>query len=201
MPTIVVPFHGPGGKQRLAPLPQHARAALAEAMLADVLAAALPLGAVVVVAPDDARDAVAAAGATAVVADPGEGQGAAVTAALASVAEGAVAIVNADLPCVTTPDLERLLDAVPPHGAALVEAADGTTNALALASARLFRPLYGAGSADRFRALDVAAVRTIAIANLIDDVDTLDDLARVGPRLGPSTRRAEQRLAPAGAAA
>jgi 2-phospho-L-lactate guanylyltransferase len=201
MPTIVVPFHGPSGKQRLAPLPHADRAALAAAMLADVLAAARPLGPTVVVAPGDAHDVAAAAGATELVADPGTGQGDAVHAALASLSAGPVAIVNADLPCATTADLQRLLAALPPDGAALVEAADGTTNALALASPHLFRPLYGPGSADRFRALDVAAVRTVVIPGLMDDVDTLDDLGRVAARLGPNTLRAQQRLAPAGAAA
>jgi 2-phospho-L-lactate guanylyltransferase len=201
MPTIVVPFHGPGGKQRLAPLAHASRAQLAAAMLADVLAAAAPLGRSLVVAPADARDVVAAAGADDLVADPGTGQGDAVAAALAAVVAGPVLIVNADLPCATTADLQRLLDAVPPAGAALVEARDGTTNALALSSPSLFRPLYGPGSAARFRALEGTDVRSVEIANLIDDVDTLDDLDRVAQRLGLNTLRAQQRLMPAGAAA
>jgi 2-phospho-L-lactate guanylyltransferase len=201
MPTIVVPFHGPAGKQRLAPLAHSARAELAAAMLADVLAAAERLGPTVVVAPVAAHAAALAAGAGVVVADPGTGQGDAVAAALAALAAGQVAVVNADLPCATTADLRRLLDAVPRAGAALVEARDGTTNALALSSPSLFRPLYGPGSAERFRALEGADVRTVAIANLMDDVDTLDDLDRVAQRLGANTLRAQQRLAPAGAAA
>jgi 2-phospho-L-lactate guanylyltransferase len=187
MPTIVVPFSGPDGKRRLAPLPRPERALLAQAMLADVLAACHGLGEPVVVAPESARGTVSRAGATALVTDPGGGQGAAVAAGLAGAA-GAVLVVNADVPCATAADLRALLAAVPAQGLALAEAADGTTNALALASAELYRPLYGAGSADRFRAL--AESRTEPIANLMDDVDTFDDLLRLEPRLGGATRRA-----------
>ena len=57
-------------------------------------------------------------------------------------------VVNADLPCATPEALRRLAAA----GLALVEARDGTTNALSLPDPRLFAPLYGPASADRFRA-------------------------------------------------
>ena len=163
MATIVIPFR-PNGKQRLA----SAAPGLAQAMLVDVLAACEP------VAPT-------------VIAGAEGGQGAAVQEALVGL-EGPVAIVNADLPCAQPEDVERLLAEMPPHGLALVEAADGTTNALALSSADVFQPLYGPGSAERFRA--AAPSRTLAIENLADDVDTPDDLARLAGRLGPSTRAA-----------
>src|SRR4051794_23856714 len=138
MPTIVVPFRGLHGKQRLAPLPEPARAALAAAMLADVVAAANAVGTTVVVAPHDARQAVEDAGAARFVADPGSGQGAAVAAGLAELADEPALVVNADLPCATAGDLAQLLDALPPGGIALATAVDGTTNALALASPALF---------------------------------------------------------------
>jgi 2-phospho-L-lactate/phosphoenolpyruvate guanylyltransferase len=201
MPTIVVPFRGQGGKQRLEPLSEPARKALAAAMLDDVLAACLQVGRTFVVAPRGAASDVSAPAGAELVTDPGHGQGAAVGAALALVPSGPVLVVNADLPCVTARDLYALLGELPPDGLALAEAADGTTNALALASPHLFQPVYGTGSAARFRALDPspAAVRTVPIPNLIDDVDTLDDLRRLGARLGPKTRRAlaslEQQLA------
>jgi 2-phospho-L-lactate guanylyltransferase len=207
MATIVVPFRGPGGKQRLAPLSDAARAAVAVAMLGDVLAACAEVGPTLVVAPAEVWDAAAEtlpAGLVELVPDPGRGQGAAVEAGLARVPRGPVLVVNADLPCATARDLYALLGELPAHGAALAEAADGTTNALALTSASLFEPVYGPGSAARFRALGAtpAGVQTVPIPNLVDDVDTLDDLRRLAPRLGPRTARALAAVElPAGAAA
>ena len=161
MAAIVVPFR-PAGKQRLAPSSAKERDALAQAMLEDVLAAAAPLGRVIL-------------------ATEGGGQGTAVAAALGPLA-GPVLVVNADLPCATTRDLARLLAAAP----ALVAAADGTTNALALADARSFVPLYGPGSARRFA--ERLSARPLELPNLADDVDTLADLERVEGRVGPRTK-------------
>jgi 2-phospho-L-lactate guanylyltransferase (CobY/MobA/RfbA family) len=159
--TIVIPFRRAPAKTRLEPLPAEARAELAVAMLADV------------------RAACAAVGPT-LLAEGAGGQARAVAAALRGV-RGPVAIVNADLPCATRADVERLIASAP----ALVAAADGTTNALAFDDPREFRPLYGAGSAERFAALGLARVD---LPNLADDVDTLADLERVADRAGPRTR-------------
>jgi 2-phospho-L-lactate guanylyltransferase (CobY/MobA/RfbA family) len=105
--------------------------------------------------------------------------------------------VNADLPCARPRDLLTLLGALPEGGLALVPAADGTTNALALAAPHLFAPLYGPNSADRFldRAdrLEVAAT-VAAIPNLVADVDTLEDLERLEGSLGPATAAALEAL-------
>ena len=60
------------------------------------------------------------------------------------------------------------------------------TGALALDDERLFEPLYGPGSAERFEALGPS--RRVDAPNLMDDVDTLDDLTRLVLRLGPVTR-------------
>jgi hypothetical protein len=58
---------------------------------------------------------------------------------------------------------------------------------------KLFAPLYGSGSAERFRA-HAASLRyeatTIVIPNLVDDVDTRADLERVALRIGPRTQEA-----------
>ena len=197
MATVVVPFRSTDPKRRLGGVAEHDRVRLAEAMLADVLDAAAPVGRLFVVStgaptlPDGAVH----------VADPRHGQGAAVRAALdAAVAAGApppYLVVNADLPCVTTRDLLALAGAVPDGGLALAAAADGTTNALALSHAELFEPVYGPGSAARFAAL--AAARLLDSPNLADDVDTPDDLLRLEARVGAHTRRvlAALRLEPA----
>jgi 2-phospho-L-lactate guanylyltransferase len=190
MPTLVVPFRGVHGKSRLGLLGDSARAVLAEAMAADVVAAAAAVGPAFVVAPAPFDSP-----ATHVL-DPGRGQGAAVQTGLdAAVAAGARApylVVNADLPCVRPRDLLALAGAVPPDGIAVAPAEDGTTNALGLASVDLFRPLYGPGSAERFAGL--APAQLVEAPNLMDDVDTIDDLARVAGRAGSRTRRVLETL-------
>ena len=188
MPAIVVPFRGLNGKRRLAPARDEARAALALAMLADVLAACAAVGRTVVVTGDDSARTVAVELGVAALDDPGGGQGSAVAHALALVPVAPALVVNADVPCVVPDDLRALEAAIPAGGLALAEAADGTTNALGLADPRLFRPLYGAGSADRFRALGRAV--TVDVPSLAEDVDTLDDLQRLDARVGPRTQMA-----------
>ncbi|MFL5958825.1 MAG: 2-phospho-L-lactate guanylyltransferase [Gaiellaceae bacterium] len=190
MVTVVIPFAGAEGKTRLHSS-RRIRRALAQAMLRDVLAACVPVGRTRVVTPDDDGAAVAVDGGAEAVADPGSGQGAAVQAGLDRVDPVAILVVNADVPCVVPHDLRSLLAATPAGGFALVEALDGTTNALALPSAEAFAPLYGPGSSDRFLAhaasLGVEAV-SVALPNLVDDVDTMDDLTRIQLRAGPRTQ-------------
>src|SRR5829696_7062933 len=108
MPTLVVPFRGTDGKSRLEPLADEARAALANAMLADVLAAAAAVGQTFLVAPEPAASVVH-------VADPHRGQGVAVVAALGAAAAAGAAppylVVNVD----TVDDLARLEPRLGPH--------------------------------------------------------------------------------------
>jgi 2-phospho-L-lactate/phosphoenolpyruvate guanylyltransferase len=190
MPTVIVPFAGARGKTRLG-ASESLRRDVSLAMLGDVLEACVAVGETRVATPDaDGADLAVEAGARPV-RDPGSGQGAAVLAALAGVEPGPVLVVNADLPCVVPDDLRALLAAAAPDGIALVEASDGTTNALSLPEAAAFAPLYGAGSAARFEehAAELGlAVVTVSIPNLLDDVDTLDDLRRLQDRCGPRTR-------------
>ena len=155
MTAFVIPYRI-GGKSRLGD-PK-----LALAMLSDVTAAVNELAA------------------EALVVDGPGGQGAAVADALAGL-RGPVTIVNSDLPCATGAEIEELTAAAP----AIVAAADGTTNALALRDVSDFEPLYGSGSAARFQE-HLAAVQ-LDLPGLRDDVDTWDDLERARPRVGRHT--------------
>ena len=186
MTTVVVPFAGTEGKTRL-DASRSTRRDLSLAMLADVLAAAVVVGRTLVVTGDAAGSTLAAAAGAETVADPGGGQGAAVAAALELAGNDQVLVVNADLPCVVPADLRVLLAAIPADGLALVEALDGTTNALGLSKGEIFEPLYGPDSASRFRALPVETA-AVAVPNLAEDVDTLADLERLQLRCGPRTQ-------------
>ncbi|HEV7134535.1 MAG TPA: 2-phospho-L-lactate guanylyltransferase [Gaiellaceae bacterium] len=190
MTTVVVPFAGVEGKTRLH-TSRRVRRALSLAMLGDVVAAATAVGDTRVVTADEEAGELAAELGAASVDDAGGGQGAAVAAALAQLEPGAILVVNADLPCAVPDDLRALLAATPAGGIALVEALDGTTNALSLPAGEAFAPLYGPDSAARFRAhaeeLGLTSV-SAAVPNLADDVDTLDDLERLQLRCGPRTQ-------------
>jgi 2-phospho-L-lactate/phosphoenolpyruvate guanylyltransferase len=190
--TVVIPFAGADGKSRLHES-RRVRRTLSLAMLGDVLAACMPVGdARVVTADADGADVARTAGA-AVVSDPGGGQGAAVVHGLDGLEPGAMLIVNSDVPCAVPDDFRSLLAATPAGGIALVEALDGTTNALSVSAAETFAPLYGPDSASRFKAhareLGIDAV-AVVIPNLSDDVDTMDDLGRLHLRLGPRSQAA-----------
>ena len=175
MATIVVPFRS-GGKSRL---PAELRVAVALAMLRDVLEAAAAFSADVrLVTSDAAAVSIAAELGVEVVADPGGGQGAAVQAGLVAV-EGACLVVNADLPGVLPADLEALAEPARIGALAIAAAADGTTNALGLPFVAAFHPLYGPGSAARFRVHAAALgldVHDLELPGLRDDVDTVADL-------------------------
>jgi 2-phospho-L-lactate guanylyltransferase len=173
VPTIVVPYRG-DAKRRLSP---RLRAGAAVAMLGDVVEVALQVGRVLVVTDDVG---VVPRGAEAVP-DPRKGLGAAVEEGLRRVT-GHALVVNADLPCATPSALRTLAAA----GLALVEAPDGTTNALSLPEASSFAPLYGRASAARFRAH--APFATVSIPELAQDVDSDADLERLAGRVGPRTR-------------
>jgi 2-phospho-L-lactate guanylyltransferase (CobY/MobA/RfbA family) len=161
--TYVIPYRI-GGKTRLGD-PN-----LALAMLSDVTAAVNELSE------------------EALVIDGPGGQGEAVAGKLAA-HRGPVTILNADLPCVTSVEIEELTAAAP----ALVAARDGTTNALALRDVSDFKPLYGPGSAARFT--EYLGAIGLDLPGMRDDVDTWDDVERVRDRVGKHTREYLNQLA------
>ena len=170
---VVIPYAGSRGKTRLE-LESGEREKLSLAMHASVLSVAAEIGRTWVVSPNEPSGS----GAT-WIPDPGGGQGAAVAAALREIGPGPVLVVNADLPSLVRDDLLALEAATPEPGIAIAGAADGTTNALGLSDTTLFAPLYGRGSAARFRAhAERCGVRAVDIARpgLQNDVDTLADL-------------------------
>lgn len=182
---IVIPFRG-GGKSRL---PEELRREVALAMLGDVVEVALAVGDVHVVTDDPAGRLVAGDLGARLIDDPGEGQGAAVAAGLEGVS-GLCLVVNADVPRARPSDLNALAVPALLGRLAIVEARDGTTNALGLPRADVFAPLFGPGSAGQFRAHAEAVgidFEELALQNLVDDVDTLSDLARLGTRAGART--------------
>ena len=181
--SVVVPFRAASAKRRLE-LPEAERTDVAHAMLGRVLASAVAVGPTILVTEADAScaRALAAEHGVEVVDDPGKGQGEAVAAALAVVDEWPVLVVNADVPAARPRDLLALLGAMPPGGIAITEAEDGTTNALALSQPGLFAPLYGPGSADRFRAHAASQgvdVVTLDVPALADDVDTVAEFEQL----------------------
>src|SRR5215212_6283861 len=107
MTQIVVPFRGESGKQRLA-APDAVRTKLSLAMLGDVLAACVVTGRTLLVTDDAAARALADELGAEAVDDPGAGQGGAVAAGIERAENGAVIVVNADVPCVVPNDLRTL---------------------------------------------------------------------------------------------
>ena len=181
----VIPFRA-GGKTRL---PEELRREVGLAMLGDVVEVALSVGDVRVVTDDPAARLVAGDLGARLVDDPGGGQGAAVAAALEG-ARGLCLVVNADVPRIRPSDLNALAVPALLGKLGIVEARDGTTNALGLPRADAFAPLYGPGSAGQFRAHAVALgmdFEELALANLVDDVDTLADLEVLGTHGGART--------------
>jgi 2-phospho-L-lactate guanylyltransferase len=192
MVAIVVPFRGTGGKRRL-DAPDEVRARLSLAMLGDVLTACVATAPTRVVTSDPAAAELAAELGASVVGDPGDGQSAAVAAGLVGLGEEPTLVVNADVPCVVPHDLRTLASAAELGAFGFVQAEDGTTNALALPTPAAFAPLYGPGSARRFRehaeTLGLEASEAV-IPNLCDDVDTMADLERLAYRAAPRTQAA-----------
>jgi FO synthase len=187
-------------KQRLTPLlSADERAALARAMLEDVLAAltrAPSLAGVLVVTSDPTAAAVAEAAGARVMPDTvNAGTTPAVAAAaryLESAGHSGMLVIPADVPRITAADVEAILAAHGPAPSATLVAAssDGGTNALACSPPQALPPAFGEASFRRQRDAALAcglATTVLALERVGQDVDRPDDVARL-MRHAPTTR-------------
>jgi coenzyme F420-0:L-glutamate ligase/coenzyme F420-1:gamma-L-glutamate ligase len=176
------------------------RAALARAMLEDVLDAllAVPLDRVLVVTPDPEVAVLAERRGAGVIREPaGEGHTAAVARGLAACRDlGARVLltVPADLPCLTSEEVSRILDACgPPPAAVFVPSRSGLgTNAACLAPPDAVPLRFGEPSfADHLAAARRRGIEPVVLdlPGVGLDIDRPEDLAAL-PRLGPWTRAA-----------
>jgi 2-phospho-L-lactate guanylyltransferase len=193
--AVVVARTGPTAKSRLAPaLGVSQRILLAQAMLADVVAACRQAGLrgpVVVTDGPAARERFARAGLP-VVADGGREMNLAVQAGIAAAAgAGAVLVLPGDVPLVTPADLHTLVSWAA-RGSTVVgiatDRAGQGTNALVMRPPRAIQPGFGPRSAPRHLArarMAGASTHFTRLPSLVLDVDTPHDLAllrRTRPR-------------------
>ena len=150
-----------------------------------------PVGETRVVTPDEEAATAARAAGAEPVADPGGGQGAAVQAGVEGVAPGAILVVNADVPCVGPTISVRSSPRRRLAPSRSSRPLDGTTNAVSLPSAACVRAALRSGQRGSLpRARRVAGLEAVSVAvpDLADDVDTMDDLTRLRHRAGPRTQ-------------
>jgi len=177
-----------------------ARQQLMAAFLADILAAlgaARHVSEVIVVGDDPlVRDIAEACGARSVAEGVAPGLNAAAATGLAATAPGSpVVVMVADLPCLTGPAIEHVLDLASAVPCSFVCDAAGTgTTMLAARKAKDCRPQFGPRSRARHAAagnLELAPGEVDAFARARRDVDTevdLWDAVRIG--VGPATAAA-----------
>lgn len=183
--TVVIPVKGTTtGKSRLGAAPGLARAIALDTVAAAVAAA----DRVIVVTGGDAApfEAVGAA----VADDAGGGLNAAALQGIALVT-GPVAVLLGDLPALLPAELSAALAAAESHDRAMVADADseGTTLITALRGAS-HSPVFGLGSRAAHLAAGYIELDVPAASGLRRDVDTAEQLAELGARVGPRTAAA-----------
>jgi 2-phospho-L-lactate guanylyltransferase len=198
--VVVVPVKGTAdGKSRLMPeRTADERMRLAEAFSLDAVGALLEselVGRVIVVTDAESPVAARFRGAgprVAVIADPGAGLNAAVTAGIAEARAGGAALVAAmlgDLPSLAARDVDEALAAASGHPLAFVPDAEGSGTTLIAATGRELVPRFGAGSAERHRRAAHVEIVPAPGSTLRHDVDTEADLrAALDRGVGPATR-------------
>lgn len=190
--SLVVPVkHADLAKSRLK-TPDHIhKPDLVRAMAMDVLLAALevlPAHQIRLITADPVLAPFAAAEGIQVAHDPGTGLNQAVIAGLRAVS-GPRAVLLADLPTLTGPDLREGLSEASLHASAIVPDTDGTGTVLLTSKDDAMRPSFGPGSAARHALW--ATELALDLPRLRRDVDSRSDLEQARALgLGPQTRRA-----------
>jgi 2-phospho-L-lactate guanylyltransferase len=197
MTIALVPVKSLGqAKQRLAPaLDGPARAALVLAMLDDVLGAlrgAQAVSEIGVISADPAVLARAAAPGAHPLPDHAGDLNAALTSAAAQVAPGADAllVLPADVPLVTSGEIDRLIAAAPARGALIVPSGDGGTNALLVRPPLALPFRFGPDSLARHAAAareQGLPLRVYHTPGLERDIDRPEDLVWLAAAGGETT--------------
>jgi 2-phospho-L-lactate guanylyltransferase len=179
--TIVIPVKGTASaKSRLG-----GSAELALAIALDTVAVAVLVAPVIVVTPVGAAFEELGA---AVVADPGSGLLAAISAGLAAAGDGPVGVLLGDVPAMRSAELADALAAAARHPLAFVPDADGSGTVLITAlRASDHAPAFGPDSRSLHLAAGYFELDVPADSGLRRDVDTPEQLAALGLRLGPRT--------------
>ena len=201
--TVIVPIkHTARGKSRLGADAPLARAIALDTVAAISASAAVEAIVVVTSDPELQRSLPEACALVRIVAEPDNGAAphsatidetlnAAVSAALATLTGGPVAVVHADLPALKSDDLTATLRAAEEYPfAAVADADERGTVMLTAQAAGLIHPLFGPDSYARHLAAGAAPLT--APASIRRDIDTADHLAAVVSSttlaLGPRTR-------------
>jgi 2-phospho-L-lactate/phosphoenolpyruvate guanylyltransferase len=191
----LVPLRSPGlGKTRLAPaLDRDARAALAGAMLADVIRALRDAEVTTVVAASGpAAAAAASALQTDVVLDPPGTRSldqAIEQARLRVAPRAGLLVVQADLPLLQADDIHAVIEQDAP--VVVAPTSDGGTSALLRRPSGVIGTAFGRGSGRAHVRLAEDAEVLVAVVRrpgLAHDVDDLGDLTAIQGLVGPATR-------------
>jgi len=186
-------------KSRMGPtLDEVERRALVLAMLDDVLRAIRQTheGSLIVVTPDDDVRPLTKRHQAELLRDHGDGTNAAIVTAIDSAtvqSSDAVLVLQADLPQLRSThvdDIKSALTDMHSPGVLLVPNDDGGTSALALLPPNAMPTAFGteSGSAHHRSARESGIpLHELPIAALSSDVDTIEDLKRIGQIAGPST--------------
>lgn len=184
--TIVVPVKGTAtAKSRLGGDP-----GLARAIALDTVEAALPVGRLVVITTEAAAVDFRALGAE-IVHDPGQGLSAAVLQGIAAAGPGRVAVLQGDLPALTSAELEGALQLASAVELAFVADAAGTgTTLLTALDPGRHRPAFGENSRAAHAVAGYVELYIDKTSGLRSDVDIWADLERLAGRLGRRTAEA-----------